>query len=60
MVKGFIKKQWRNVTGILERLIYFFKRLWYGECPDCRVLLKPVEGWGRSDCPKCGNHFKDW
>lgn len=44
----------------VKRFIYFLKKLWYGECPDCHILLEPVNGWGRSDCPKCGKHFKNW
>lgn len=42
----------------MKRIIYFLKRLWYGECPDCKVLLEPVPGWGRPDGPRCGKHFK--
>ncbi len=42
----------------MSRIIYWFKKLWYGECSDCRVLLVEQEGWARSDCPKCGRHYK--
>lgn len=38
---------------------YLLKRLWYGECPDCRVILKPMDAWGQySICPVCGTEFK--
>lgn len=50
----------KDLTALIRHIIYFFKKLWYGECPDCRIRLVPIEGWGRSDCPSCGSHFKDW
>ena len=43
----------------MKRIVCLLKRIWYGECPDCHVILNVVKGWGRSECPKCGTHFKD-
>ena len=36
---------------------YLAKKIWYGECPDCRVILKPDGLLGGSTCPVCKHHF---
>jgi Zn finger protein HypA/HybF involved in hydrogenase expression len=50
----------KDLTKLIAKFIYFLNKLWYGECADCHVLLQLVKGWGRSDCPKCGQHFQNW
>jgi len=45
------KIQRREATGR-----YGLKKLWYGECPDCHVILIP-EGWSGAVCPVCERHF---
>ncbi len=53
--------QMKRVLHKLKKLkeLNKLKALWRGECPYCRVPLVDVKGWDRSDCPKCGRHFKD-
>lgn len=41
----------------MHRIVHWFKKIWQGECPDCRVLLVEQKGWGRSDCPECKRHY---
>jgi len=46
-------------TKIYKReptLRYLVKKIWYGECPDCRVILVP-DTWDRAVCPVCGKCF---
>jgi hypothetical protein len=43
-----------TAKGSGGRVAYLLKKLWYGECPDCHVLLKPMGGLlSRSVCPSC-------
>lgn len=37
---------------------YLAKKIWYGECPNCRVILKPDGLLGGSTCPVCKSHFE--
>ena len=40
-----------------RRIVYLLKKLWRGECADCRALLVEVKGWARADCPVCNRHY---
>ena len=45
-------------AGIRKQLAYWAKRIWYGECPDCGVILTPKDMWGQySACPVCKTEF---
>jgi len=59
------KKAQRLERGVLSRdtaigtssqLSYLVKKVWYGECPKCHVILEPVS-WDRTVCPTCGTRF---
>jgi hypothetical protein len=39
--------------GVKKRLEYWLLKIRFGECPDCHMPLKKIQGWGRSDCPEC-------
>jgi hypothetical protein len=41
-----------------ERIIHWFKKEIYGECPNCKVILIEEKGWNYSYCPICKRHFK--
>ena len=43
--------------AIQQRIVYNFKRLVYGECHDCKVLLKAIPNWDISECPICKKHY---
>lgn len=42
--------------GTSSQLSYLIKKIWFGECPKCHVILEPVS-WDRTVCPACGTHF---
>ena len=59
------RKAQRQEEGVLSRdtaigtrsqLSYLVKKIWYGECPKCHVILGPT-GWDRTVCPTCGTRF---
>lgn len=37
-------------------LRYLVKKIWYGECPSCHVILVP-DTWDRASCPVCHARF---
>jgi len=45
-------------AGARARRSYLVKKIWYGECPDCHVILTPLDAWGQySECPLCKTTF---
>lgn len=45
-------------AGAGVRWSYLVKKIWYGECPDCHVILTPLDAWGQySECPQCKTTF---
>ena len=45
-------------AGLRKQLAYWAKRIWYGECPECGVILTPKDMWGQySACPVCKTEF---
>jgi hypothetical protein len=45
---------------MLKRFVHWFKVQYYGECDTCKVILKPNELWGFSECPVCKRHYHWW
>jgi hypothetical protein len=45
-----------TVAGTKSQFNYLVKKVWYGECPNCHVILEPVS-WDRTVCPVCGTRF---
>jgi len=45
-----------TAIGTSSQFSYLVKKVWYGECPKCHVILEPVS-WDRTVCPTCGTHF---
>ena len=59
------RKAQRQEEGVLSRdtaigtrsqFSYLIKKIWYGECPKCHVILGPAS-WNRTVCPICGTRF---
>lgn len=59
------RKAQRQEEGVLSRdtaigtrsqFSYLIKKIWYGECPKCHVILGPTS-WDRTVCPTCGTRF---
>ena len=45
-------------AGFSKQLAYWAKKIWYGECPECSVILTPKDMWGQySVCPVCKTEF---
>ena len=45
-------------AGAKARRSYLVRKIWYGECPDCHVILTPLDAWGQySECPQCKTTF---
>lgn len=45
-------------AGARAKVSYLVRKIWYGECPDCHVVLTPMDIWGRySTCPVCKTEF---
>jgi hypothetical protein len=53
----------RNHYGLVDsktetgKIVNRLKKIWYGQCPHCRVTLIEMPGWAGSECPQCGKHF---
>jgi hypothetical protein len=53
----------QNHYGLIDskpetgKIVNRLKKIWYGQCPHCRVALIELTGWAVYECPQCGKHF---